>query len=520
MKRFHPSPRLVLFNLLVILILAMSGLASAQDAETGDCVRIANVEASGELLNLDPINQPSTENSIMVGAVYNRLMDLDSNFEVHPELAESWESNEDATEWTFNLREGVQWHDGTPFTAEDVAYTYKRLVDPQEPELGSEAASTLAFLTPEGIEAVDDLTVVFRTEQPVVELPVLITSKNTYIIKNGTTHDDILAGAIGTGPFMPVDFDPAAQPHVFVKNPNYWEEGLPAADCLEFYAIQEATTRNAALLSGEVDLVQQVDYATLPTVQNNEDIQLMTTGPATSVVLAMWVDTPPFDDNRVRRALKMLIDRQAMVDTALLGYGFIGDDNPVPPVSPWAWRSEVPPRDVEGAIALLAEAGYGPDNPLRIDLYSSEYIPGATAVAQLFVEQAAEAGVEVNLIIGSPADHWDTVWLNESFVGSGWNARHPGEGLGIAFRSNSQYPETHWFREDFDALLDQANTEPDPEARAELYRQAEQMITEEGGSITPVFQQIVAAMRSECTGYEPHVQLYRMDFRYVSCERG
>jgi peptide/nickel transport system substrate-binding protein len=519
MKPFTHTYRPILFSLLVMLVLATGSLVSAQDA-AGDCVRIANVEASGELLNLDPINQPSTENSIMVGAVYNRLLDLDSNFEVHPELADSWESNEEGTEWTFHLHEGVTWHDGTPFTAADVVYTYQRLVDPQEPELGSEAASTLAFLTRDSITAPDDNTVVFTTEEPVVELPVLITSKNTFIIKDGTTHDDIVANAIGTGPFMPVDFDPSAQPHVFNKNPNYWEEGLPKADCLEFYAIQEATTRNAALLSGEVDLVQQVDYATLPTVQNNPDIQIMTTGPATSVVLAMWVDTPPFDDERVRDALKMVVDRQAMVDTALLGYGFIGDDNPVPPVSPWAWRSEVPARDVEGARALLAEAGYGPDNPLKFDLYSSEYIPGATAVAQLFVEQAAEAGVEVNLIIGAAEDHWDTVWLHESFVGSGWNARHPGEGLGIAYRSNSQFPETHWFRDDFDELLDAANTEPDPEKRTQLYQQAEQMLTEEGGAIIPVFQQIVAAMRTECTGYEPHAQLYRMDFRNVSCERG
>ena len=499
-----------------LITMTVGGFATAQDAGAGDCVRIANIEASGELLNLDPILQPSTENSIMVGAVYNRLLDLDSNFQVHPELAHTWESNDAGTEWTFHLNEGVMWHDGTELNAADVVYTFQRLIDP---EAGSEAAATLAFLNAEGIEAVDDYTVKFTTESPVVELPVLITGKNSYIVQAGATADTLARTPVGTGPFMPVDFDSAAQPHVFVRNDNYWEEGLPAAACLEFYAIQEPTTRNAALLSGEVDIVQQVDYATLPTIQNNSDVQIMTTGPATSMVLAMWVDTPPFDDVRVRQALKMAIDRQAMVDTALLGYGFVGDDNPIPPTSPFAWRSEVPARDVEGAMALLAEAGYGPENPLQIDLYMSEYIPGATALGQVFAEQVGEAGLEVNLIIGPASDHWDTVWLKESFVGSGWNARHPGEAFGIAYRSNSETPETHWFRDDFDALLDQANTEADQAAREDLYRQAAEMLTEEGGAIIPAFQQIVAAMRSECTGYEPHAQLYRMDFRSVSCTR-
>jgi peptide/nickel transport system substrate-binding protein len=487
---------------------------AAPAASTTNCVRIAGVEASGEKLNLDPINQPSTENSILVEQIYNRLLDMDSDFVVHPELAEKWESNEDGTEWTFHLVKGVKFHDGKELTANDVVYTFKRLIDPAS---GSEAAATLAFINPDGITAADDYTVVFKLDKPVVEFPVLITTKNTYIVPEGATTESIAKDPNGTGPFMAVDFEVSAQPHVFMKNPNYWEAGLPKADCLEFFAIQEPTTRNAALLSGEVDLVQLVDYATLPTLQGNSSVTLMTTGAATSYVLAMWVDTPPFDDNNVRMAFKKAIDRQAMLDTVLLGYGVIGDDNPVPPTSPYAWRSEAPKQDIEGAKALLAQSGYGPDNPLKVDFYTSEYIPGATALAQLFKEQVAEAGIDVNLVIGPASEHWDNVWLKQPFVGSGWNMRHPGEGLAIAYRSNAQYPETHWYRSDYDALLDQANTEPDPDKRTALYQQAEEMLTEEGGAIIPLFQKSVVAMRSECQGYTPHVQLYKLDLRNISC---
>lgn len=489
--------------------------AAGGEVDLTKCIKVANVEVSGEKLNLDPMNQPSTENSIMVEQVYDRLLDLDSDFVVHPELAETWESNADATVWTFHLKHGVKFHDGTDLTAKDVVYTFKRLIDPAT---GSEAAATLAFLNPAGITAVDDYTVEFKTDKPVVELPVLITGKNTYIVQDGATPDTLNYKPNGTGPFIPVNFEPNAQPHVFVKNPNYWVPGLPKADCVAFYAIQEPTTRNASLLSGEVDLVQLVDYATIPTLKDNPAVKLMTTKAATSYVLAMWVDTPPFDKLQVRQALKMAIDRQAMLDTVLLGYGEIGDDNPVPPTSPYAWRTEAPKQDIEGAKKLLAEVGYGPNNPLKVDFYTAEYIPGAVALAQVFKEQVAQAGVEVNVIVGPASEHWDNVWLKQSFVGSGWNARHPGEGLAIAYRSNAQYPETHWYRKDYDAILDAANTESDAAKRTELYKQAEKMLTEEGGAIIPLFQHSVVAMRVQCDGYTPYAQLYKLDLRYMTCQ--
>jgi len=124
----------------------------------------------------------------------------------------------------------------------------------------------------------------------------------------------------------------------------------------------------------------------------------------------------------------------------------------------------------------------------------------------------------VNVITGPPAEYWDNVWMSQPFAGSSWLMRHPGEGLAIAYRSNSQYNETHWFIEEYDALLDAANTTVDPEERAGLYRQAEQMISEEGGVIIPVFMHMVAAMRSDCSGYERHVRVDRFDLRHTVCQ--
>jgi len=503
------------------LLLAQANTVPAAlpaQAQAQNCVRIAGTESSGEKNSLDPALQPSSQNSLMVNQVYNRLTDRDDNFQVKPELAESWESNADATEWTFHLRKGVKFHDGRDFTSADVVYTFKRLLDPAT---GSEGLAVLSFLDPNGITAPDPYTVVFKLPKPVSELPVLITNKTTFIVPNGASTEDIRTKGIGTGPFMAVDFKPVQQSWKFVKNPNYWEPGLPKADCLEFFVIQEGTTRNAALQSGQIDIAQGVDFSTIPVLQQDKNIKLLTTGASTSMTFSMWVDTPPFDNLKVRQALKKVIDRQKMVDTVFLGYATVGDDNPIPPTSPFAWRKEVPGPDIEGAKKLLAEAGYGPNNPLKIDLYTAEYLPNAVSAAQLFKEMAAEAGIEINVIVGPASEHWDNVWLKQPFVGSGWSARPPGEALAIAYRSSTPNPnnETHWKRPDYDALLDQANTTVDPEKRAELYKKAEQMLTEEGGAIIPIFLHTVAAMRANCEGYQPRVEIVRADFRTVFCTR-
>lgn len=484
--------------------------------QTASCLKVGLSMSSGEANSLDTLNIPASEQAVLLNMVYQQLLELDSDFVVHPQLAESWESNKDATEWTFHLRKGVKFQDGRDFTAKDVVFTYKRLIDPAQ---GSEAAATLAFLKPEGITAVDDYTVKFATDNPVPELPVLITTKNTWIVPDGSTSDQLKLHGVGTGPFIPVDFQPVQQPHKFIRNPNYWEAGLPKSDCVEFYVLQEPTTRIAALQSGQVDIVEQIDFSTVPVLEKDSNVKLLETKASQSLTLSMFIDTPPYNDIRVRQAFKKLIDRQAMLDTALLGHGDIGDDNPVPPASPYAWRSEVPPRDLEGAKKLLADAGYGPGKPLKVDFYTADAFPGMLSIAQLFKEQAAEAGVEVNVITGPATEYWDNVWMKMPFAASSWLMRHPGEGLAIAYRSNSQYNETHWFRKDYDALLDKANTTADPQARTELYKEAEKMITEEGGVIIPVFMHMIAAINQNCHGYERHVRVDRFDLRNAYCDR-
>ena len=313
-------------------------------AAAGDnCVKILGYEWSGEKQSMDPADMHSGDDAYHTFAVYNRLVDVDDNFKVLPELATDWSVSDDGLTWTFHLRKGVKFHSGKDFTSADAVYTFKRLLDPK---LGSGAQAVLAFLDSDGIKAPDPYTITFTTKKPVVELPVLITNKFTNIVPDGATHEALILHEDGTGPFMQEQFTPNAPVRILKKNPNYWDAGKPKAECLRITVAQEAVAAVSAIKSGQVDLVLNVDPSVIGALKDDPNVTLLQTAASNSMTVSMWIDTKPFDNPKVREALKAGVDRQAMVDTVLLGYGETGADSPVPVANPASYH------------AGRAEAGY------------------------------------------------------------------------------------------------------------------------------------------------------------------
>jgi peptide/nickel transport system substrate-binding protein len=497
-----------------VAALGLAGSASASLAAAGDeCVKILGYEWSGEKQSMDPADMHSGDDAYHTFAVYNRLVDIDDNFNVLPELATEWSVSPDGLTWTFKLRSGVKFHSGKDFTSADVVYSFKRLLDEKT---GSGARAVLEFLDPAGITAPDASTVVFTTKKPVVELPVLITNKFTNIVPDGATGETLRLHEDGTGPFMQEQFEPNAPVRILRKNPNYWNAGQPKADCLRITVSQEAVAAVSAMKAGQVDLMLNVDPSVISSLKDDPSVQLLETAASNSMTISAWIDTKPFDDVRVREAMKAVVDRQAMVDTVLLGFGEPGADNPVPIGSPASYTKEAPKQDIARAKELLAAAGY--KDGLKFDLYTAEGVPGMVLMAQVYAEMAKAAGIEINVIV-TPADSfWDDVWLKKPIVTSAWSMRPPGEGLATAYTQTAKWKETHWERPDYDAMLLKANTTVDAGERNKLFQQTGELLAKEGGLVLPMFVHQVLALRKGCEGYTPRAQNFNLNFEDLSCK--
>jgi peptide/nickel transport system substrate-binding protein len=494
--------------------LILAGASSSGMAAAGDeCVKILGYEWSGEKQSMDPADMHSGDDAYHTFAVYNRLVDIDDSFNVLPELATEWSVSPDGLTWTFKLREGVKFHSGKDFSSADVVYTFKRLLDEKT---GSGARAVLEFLDPNGIKAVDATTVTFTTPNPVVELPVLITNKFTNIVPEDATKDQLRLHGDGTGPFMQEQFTPNAPVRILRKNPNYWNAGQPKAECLRITVAQEAVAGVSALKAGQADLMLNVDPSVIPSLKDDPSVELLETGASNSMTVSVWVDTKPFDDIKVRQALKSVVDRQAMVDTVLLGFGEAGADSPVPIGNPASYTTEAPKQDIELAKKLLAEAGH--KDGLKIDLYTAEGVPGMVRMAQVFAEMAKPAGFDINVIVTPAESYWDDVWLKKPIGTSAWSMRPPGEGLAVAYTQSAKWKETHWERPDYDALLLKANTTVDEAERTKLYQQAGELLAKEGGLILPMFVHQVLALRKGCEGYKPLAQNFNLNFEDLSCK--
>lgn len=502
--------RVTLFTAMAAFAASVSMSPAAMAA--GKCLRVIGPEWAAEQQSVDPVNNISVGDTLRMSTIYEKLVEIGNDYQPQPVLAESWEANADGTVWTFHLRKDVKFQDGRDFTAKDVVWSIGRVLDPK---LDSGGGAILSMIDRDKIVAVDDHTVQFTLKVPLAILPTLLTTKYAAIVPDGSDHDKLQAKPVGTGPYMVDSFTPGPK-FVGKRNPYYWRKGAPGADCIELSGVTEAVSRAAALTSGQADVLTMLEPQTAATLEKSDGVEVIKAPGGGVVNFAMWVDTKPFDDVRVRTAMKLVVDRTAFVNTVLLGIGVPGNDAPVTPLSPDAYRADTIPQDVEKAKQLLAEAGYA--DGLSVDLYTSEAIGVMVPAAQIYQQMAAQAGITVNIVM-SPADsYWSEIFLKRPFTTDFWGDRPTAEALSIAYLSNSAYPETHWKRPDYDKLINDANATMDPEKRREIYKKAQKLLAEEGGLIAPAFATTTVAVRKGCSGYTPNNNTAIYDFSGLICK--
>lgn len=455
--------------LAILLVLAMVPVYASEGDK--DFIYAVDTEPSG----LDP-HKATAHASIRVHkSIYNRLTMHDEGLNVQPELATKWEFDEANNTYTFTIRQGVKFHNDREMTADDVVYSYQRILDEAT---ASPAANN--FNTVEKVEALDPNTVQFTLSGPDATFLGYTASAYAAIVPKEVVEEngDLTNTACGTGPFMLKEYIEGNQ-IVLEKNPNYFMEGLPKLDSLTFVLMADEGSRLNALRTGAVHLAKMTTTS-LPLVENNPDIVVMDYLSANYDFLGFNLDEGPCADVRVRQALSMIVDRQEIIDLIYDGYAEITGPVVVA-MKKWAIDLSENPyykHDVEAGKALLAEAGYPDGFDLEI---TAGITPLTSEVAQVLKSQFDKVGIKTTVVVKESSAAIDD-WRNrthQSLISSNGGGLDPDRGVGFFFRSDSSVNVWGYNNPEIDRIAKEGKVEMDEAARKALYDQAQEILVEE-----------------------------------------
>lgn len=470
--------------------------------------------------NMDPAFY-STVPDEHIGRQYHDFLVFigeDNEPDITRSLAEEWGADEEGKVWTFKLREGIKFHNGKDFTARDVKFTFDRLRDP---EVG--AATVGMYSNIVDITTPDDYTVVFTLQNSNPDFLKDLADYHAVIVD--ADNPDFNTNFNGTGPFMVERYIPEDR-IVFKRNPNYWMKDadgnpLPYLDGMEFLFLGDPSAQVEALRGGQVDYLFYLPPESVPILEQDPNVVVYQSPSSSSYVIRMRSDRGPASDVRVRQALKLATDRNAILQGAIGGLGVTGRDTPVSPGFK-EFYLDVPElqRDVERAKQLLAEAGY-PDG-FTITMYAQELSP-VPAIATIWKEQLADIGVTVDIQLVPSELYYgaENMWLEVDFAITDWGSRaYPQPYLDLAYVTTAQWNETHWSDPELDELAAQAAKEMNHKERVRLYHQIQEIFIERGPIIIPFFNNNLWAARSNLKGLKPTSgQGTSLDLRWVYFEK-
>ena len=450
--------------------------------------------------NLDPHFAALAPEELINHQIYNWLVILDNQNSPTPDLATAWEMSPDGKTWTFTIRDGVKFSDGTPLTAEDVKYSFDRM---RNPKIGAPTASVYTYI--KSIDAPDPTHVVFNLSSANPEFVKDTADYHAAIIPKANT--DPAKKWIGSGPFM-VEKYAAEDRMTLVKNPNYWgkdESGsqLPYLDGVTFVFSPDEGSQVAALQGGQAQFVPGLTAELAAQVKGDPSIKLLNTPSNFHLLIHMRSDAGhPANNVKLRQALRAGTDVQGLIELVRPGYATVGNTTPVGDVYGDYYLDQAPPYDPAKAKQLLAEAGYA--DGFKMTLYAMQY-GDVNAFATAWKEQMAAIGVTVD-IQSVPADVYysnagEASWLKCDFGITNWADRAtPVAYYNLAYVTKGLYNESHWSDPEFDALTKQINSELDATKRAELYQQSQQILIDRGPVIVMGHENALAGQSAKVDG--------------------
>ncbi len=441
-----------------------------------------------------------------------------------PSLIEKWEPSPDLKTWTLRVRKSVKWHNGRQFTADDVVWNLKRVLDPKT---GSSVLGLMkGFLLEDyetgekddkgnpkkasrlwdanAIQKVDDFTVRLNGKTPQLAVPEQLFHYPLLIL-DPAENGEFKVGSNGTGAFTLVENEVGRRQVLKAHKPGYWGGG-PYLDQLEFIDLGDDPAASvAALASKQVDGLYGADIVQLEALQKIPHVQMYQVTTAYTATARMQ-PVKPFDDKRVRQAMRYAIDSNAVLQIAHRGLGQPGEHHHVSPVHPEYAKLAPPQRDVARAKKLLSEAGY--PNGIDVEIICRPQPAWELLAVQTMVEQWKEAGIRVKINVMPSTQYWE-VWTKVPFGFTTWAHRPLGiMSLALAYRSGGPWNESKYSNPEFDRLLTQAEGTLDVAARREIMARLETILQEDGPIVQPVWRAIFTFHDKRVQGFKPHPTLY------------
>lgn len=446
------------------------------------------------------------------GAVFDCLTEIAADGSLKGELAESWEASADAKTWTFNLRQGVTFHNGKAFGADDVIASLN-----MHTAEGAKSAAKPIVASITDMKKVTDHQIQMTLAAGNADFPYLLSDYHILMYPAGQ-EEEAIANGIGTGLYKVENFDPGVRCTVSRVANHYKGDDAGHFDSIEAIAINDSNARQTAMMTGQVDAINRVDTKAEALYNANPNVEIFEVTGNQHYTLPMLTNVAPFDQLEVRQALKHAINRQEMVDKILLGHGAVGNDHPIGPANQF-YAADLPQNDYDPdkAKSLLKKAGM---DGLKVDLSAANAaFPGAIDAAQLYQASAKAAGIEINVVQEPDDGYWSNVWLKKPWCACYWSGRATEDWMfSTAYETGVPWNDTFWDNARFQELLITARAELDSGKRKDMYTEMQMLCSSEGGTVVPMYANYVDAHSTKLKHAEAVGNNFQMDGSRL-CER-
>jgi peptide/nickel transport system substrate-binding protein len=467
--------------------LSIAGSVEAATPKRGGSLRVGMGHGS----TTDTLDPSTSENGFTLSSNYawsNHLTEVGPDGSLRPELAESYSSS-DAKTWVFDLRKGVEFHNGKTMTSEDVIASLQYHMGD---ESKSAAKGLLTAVT--SIKADGPNRVIIELASANADFPFIVSDYHLAIMPVVDGALSVNTG-IGTGGYILEAFDPGVRAK-FKRNPNYWKADSANFDEVEFISIIDVAARQNAMMNGDVDVIDRVDPKTVALMGRAPNLEILETTGTLHYTFPMRLNVAPFENYDLRMALKYSIKRQELIDKILLGHGALGNDHPISTANRFhASGLEQREFDAEKAAFHYKKSGHSG----AIQLSSSDAaFAGAVDAAQLIAASAAEAGINIEVVREPKDGYWSNVWNKKGWSACYWGGRPTEDWMfSAAYTNDTEWNDTAWKGTEssakFNDIVVAARAELDDNKRREMYAECQRLVNDDGGTICPMFANYINA---------------------------